>query len=41
MNTVDKIEGTWVSADNKRSYPFTLSLKSIMNGAEYGKKGIQ
>lgn len=38
MNTVDKIEGTWVSADNKRSYSFTLSLKSIITGAQYGKR---
>lgn len=38
MSTVDKIEGTWVSADNKTSYPFTLSLKSILPGAEYGKR---
>ena len=38
MNTVDKIEGTWISPDNKRSYPFTLLLKSIINGAEYGKR---
>jgi hypothetical protein len=38
MATVDKIEGTWISADNKDSYPFTLSLKSILPGAEYGKR---
>lgn len=38
MNTVDKIEGTWISADGKKSYPFTLSLKSIITGAEYGKR---
>lgn len=38
MNTVDKIEGTWISADNKKSYPFTLSLNSILNGTEYGKR---
>lgn len=38
MNTVDKIEGTWISADNKRSYPFTLSLKSIITGVEYGRR---
>lgn len=38
MTTVDKIEGTWVSSDNKTSYPFTLSLKSIIPGAEYGKR---
>lgn len=38
MKTVDKIEGTWISGDNKRSYPFTLSLKSILPGVEYGKR---
>jgi len=38
MSTVDKIEGTWRSADSKKSYPFTLSLKSIISGAEYGKR---
>lgn len=38
MNTVDKIEGTWISVDNKKSYPFTLLLKSIINGAQYGKR---
>lgn len=38
MNTVDKIEGTWISSDNKKSYPFTLSLNSILNGTEYGKR---
>lgn len=38
MNTVDKIEGTWISADNKTSYPFTLSLISNIPGAEYGKR---
>jgi hypothetical protein len=38
MNTVDKIEGTWTSADNKISYPFILSLKSILPGVEYGKR---
>jgi uncharacterized protein YcfL len=38
LSTVDKIEGTWVSADSKNSYPFTLSLKSIITGAEYGKR---
>lgn len=37
MSTVDKIEGTWISADNKISYPFVLSLDSII-GAEYGKR---
>jgi hypothetical protein len=38
MSTVDKIQGTWSTADGKRSYPFTLSLKSILPGAEYGKR---
>ena len=38
MNTVDKIEGTWISPDNKINYPFTLLLKSILPGAEYGKR---
>lgn len=38
MSTVDKIEGTWISADNKMSYPFVLSLESIIPGAEYGKR---
>lgn len=38
MKTVDKIEGTWISADNKKSYPFTLSLKSYLPGTEYGKR---
>lgn len=38
MKTVDKIQGTWISGDNKISYPFTLSLKSILPGVEYGKR---
>jgi len=38
MKTVDKIEGTWISADNKTLYPFTLSLKSIVAAQEYGKR---
>ena len=38
MNTVDKIVGTWISADNKKSYPFTLTLESIITGAQYGKR---
>jgi hypothetical protein len=38
MKTVDKIEGTWISADNKTNYPFTLSLKSNLPGVEYGKR---
>ena len=38
MNTIDKIEGTWLSADGKQSYPFTLSLKSNLPGSEYGRR---
>ena len=38
MNTVDKIIGTWISADGKRSLPFSLSLKSNIPGANYGKR---
>ncbi|MBU3144638.1 hypothetical protein [Clostridium sp. CF012] len=38
MSTVDKIEGTWISADSKNSYPFTMSLKSNIPGVEYGKR---
>ncbi|MBB6217775.1 hypothetical protein HNQ80_003898 [Anaerosolibacter carboniphilus] len=38
MNAVDKIEGTWTSTDNKKSYPFILSLKSNLPGVEYGKR---
>ena len=38
MSTVDKIQGTWISADNKKQYSFTLSLKSILPGVEYGKR---
>ncbi|MBU3138209.1 hypothetical protein KPL39_18440 [Clostridium gasigenes] len=38
MNTIDKIEGTWLSADGKQSYPFTLSLKSNIPGSEYGRR---
>ncbi|MBZ9686485.1 hypothetical protein G9F72_009100 [Clostridium estertheticum] len=38
LSTVDKIEGTWISADSKKSYPFTLSLKSNIPGVEYGKR---
>jgi hypothetical protein len=38
MSMVDKIEGTWLSADGKKSYPFTLSLQSILPGVEYGKR---
>jgi len=38
MKTVDKIEGKWVSADNKTSYPFTLTLKSNIVAEVYGKR---
>jgi len=38
METVDRIEGIWTSADGKMSYPFALSLSSILPGAEYGKR---
>jgi hypothetical protein len=38
MSTVDKIKGTWLSADGKKSYPFTLTLQSILPGVEYGKR---
>jgi len=38
MSTVDKIQGTWRSADSKDSYPFTLSLISNIPGVEYGKR---
>ena len=38
MSTTDKIEGTWISSDNKRSHPFVLSLDSIITGVEYGKR---
>ncbi|WP_052085594.1 hypothetical protein [Clostridium sp. HMP27] len=38
MDTVDKIQGTWISGDGKINYPFSLSLKSILPGSEYGKR---
>lgn len=38
---VGKIEGTWISADNKISYPFVLKLEGGLPGAEYGKKYAQ
>lgn len=38
MDTVDKIAGTWTSPDGKKSYPFALSLKSILPGVEYSKR---
>jgi len=41
MSTVDRIEGTWISADNKISYPFVLKLEGGLPGAEYGKKYAQ
>ncbi|OOM77594.1 hypothetical protein CLOBL_28510 [Clostridium sp. BL-8] len=33
-----QVAGTWISADNKTSYPFVLSLEDILPGAEYGKR---
>ena len=38
---VGKIEGTWISVDNKISYPFVLKLEGGLPGAEYGKKYAQ
>lgn len=38
MCTIDKIEGTWINSDNKISYPFVLSLESIIFEVEYGKR---
>lgn len=38
MDANEKVEGTWISADGKRKYPFTLTLESIINGAQYGKR---
>jgi len=38
MNTVDEIQGEWMSSDGKNSYPFKLSLKSILPGVEYSKR---
>ena len=38
MKTVDKIEGKWISADHKTSYPFTLTLKSNIVADVYGKR---
>jgi len=38
MLSVDKIEGTWISSDNKMRYPFVLSLVSSIPGVEYGKR---
>lgn|GEM_PF-1687734 len=38
MDANEKVEGTWTSADGKRKYPFTLTLVSIINGAQYGKR---
>lgn len=38
MHTIDQIEGTWIKADGKTSYPFTLSLRSNLPGVEYGKR---
>lgn len=38
MKTVDQIEGMWISGDGKRKYSFILSLKSILPGAEQGRR---
>ena len=38
MKTVDSISGTWTSADGQATYPFSLTLKSIIPGVEYGKR---
>lgn len=38
MDINEKIEGTWISADGKKSYPFILTLTSILNGSTYGKR---
>lgn len=40
LTTIDKIEGTWMTPDNKQSYPFTLSLKSNLPGSEYSKRYV-
>ncbi|MGL5353847.1 MAG: hypothetical protein ACRDA5_11075, partial [Clostridium sp.] len=34
ITTVDKIEGTWLSPDGKKSYPFTLSLENNNNSCD-------
>lgn len=38
MDTNEKVEGTWTNPDGKKSYPFTLTLTSIINGGSYGKR---
>lgn len=38
MNTVDKIQGTWASPDDEKTYPFTLDLVSNLPGVQYGKR---
>jgi hypothetical protein len=38
MDANEKVEGTWTSTDGKKSYPFTLTLTSIINGSTYGKR---
>lgn len=38
IEDVDKIQGTWMSPDGSRSYPFVLSLKANLSGADFGKR---
>ena len=38
FKTVDKIEGTWTSADGSKNYPFVLRLSTSLPNAEYGKR---
>ena len=38
MTTIDKIEGTWVTPDGSKSYPFELTLNQTIKGCEYGKR---
>lgn len=38
METVDKIQGKWINPDGSKKYPFVLSLKTSLPGAEFGKR---
>jgi hypothetical protein len=38
MDINEKVEGTWISADGKKSYPFILTLTSVLNGSTYGRR---
>jgi hypothetical protein len=38
FESMDNIRGTWTGSDGKTSYPFVLSLKSIIPGVDYGKR---